>query len=137
MTANVRGPIDQPLDGRYRLLADAITDYAIYMLDAACQQLERRANRSKGYTEEEILGEHFSRFYPSEEREIGQPDKALATAAAVGRFETEGWRVRKDGRQFWPLVIIDAIRDPHGQLLGLRALVRNAILRTRGRKQAT
>ncbi|MCF6370707.1 hybrid sensor histidine kinase/response regulator [Rhizobium halophilum] len=127
MTANVTELVDHPLNGRYRLLVDAITDYAIYMLDTGgyVSSWNTGANRFKGYTEEEILGEHFSRFYTPEDREAGIPEKALSTAAATGRFEAEGWRVRKDGRRFWAHVIIDAIRDPHGQLLGFAKITRD------------
>jgi PAS domain S-box-containing protein len=127
MTANVTGRIDQALDSRYRLLVDAITDYAIYMLDTGghVSSWNAGANRFKGYTEEEILGEHFSRFYTPEDREAGVPEKALSTAASVGRFEAEGWRVRKDGERFWAHVIIDAIRDPQGQLLGFAKITRD------------
>lgn len=127
MTAYVPGLMDHALDDRYRLLVDAITDYAIYMLDTAghVSSWNAGANRFKGYTEEEILGEHFSRFYTPEDREAGVPEKALSTAASVGRFEAEGWRVRKDGERFWAHVIIDAIRDPHGQLLGFAKITRD------------
>jgi len=127
MAANVGGLGDLSLDSRYRVLVDAITDYAIYMLDTGgyVSSWNSGANRFKGYTEDEILGEHFSRFYTPEEREARVPEKALATAAAVGRFEAEGWRVRKDGERFWAHVIIDAIRDPHGQLLGFAKITRD------------
>ena len=115
------------IDGRYRLLVDAIIDYAIFMLDTDgyVSSWNTGAQRSKGYLEEEILGEHFSRFYLPEDREAGLPDRALATAASEGRFENEGWRVRKDGSHFWAHVIIDAIRDPSGQLLGYAKITRD------------
>jgi PAS domain S-box-containing protein len=108
------------LEGRYRLLVDAITDYAIYMLDTGghVSSWNTGANRFKEYTEAEILGQHFSRFYTDDDREAGIPQKALATAETEGRFEAEGWRVRKDGKRFWAHVVIDAIRDPNGELLG-------------------
>jgi PAS domain S-box-containing protein len=114
-------------EGRYRLLVDAITDYAIYLLDpdGLVSSWNAGAQRFKGYTEEEILGEHFSRFYTAEDNAAGMPAKALATAETVGRFEAEGWRVRKDGERFWAHVIIDAIRDQHGQLVGFAKITRD------------
>ena len=114
-------------EGRYRLLVDAITDYAIYLLDpdGLVSSWNAGAQRFKGYTEEEILGEHFSRFYTAEDNAAGMPAKALTTAETVGRFEAEGWRVRKDGERFWAHVIIDAIRDQHGQLVGFAKITRD------------
>lgn len=119
-------PLDG-LDNRYRMLVDAITDYAIYLLDTEgrVSSWNAGANRFKGYTEAEILGEHFSRFYTPEDRHAGLPQKALATAAREGRFEAEGWRVRKDGERFWAHVIIDAIRDPNGELVGYAKITRD------------
>jgi PAS domain S-box-containing protein len=115
------------MEGRYRLLVDAITDYAIYMLDTEgrISSWNAGAQRFKGYTESEILGEHFSRFYTPEDLAAGIPAKALSTAEADGRFEAEGWRVRKDGGRFWAHVVIDAIRDQHGQLLGFAKITRD------------
>ena len=115
------------IEGRYRLLVDAIIDYAIFMLDpdGTVSSWNSGAQRSKGYSEEEILGEHFSRFYLPEDRAAGLPERALATAASEGRFESEGWRIRKDGSHFWAHVIIDAIRDPSGQLLGYAKITRD------------
>ncbi|MDO8381065.1 PAS domain-containing sensor histidine kinase [Phenylobacterium sp.] len=107
-------------DGRYRLLVDAITDYAIYMLDPTGRVTSWNpgARRFKGYEAAEIIGQSFTRFYSQADQEAGVPQRALATAAATGRFESEGWRVRKDGGRFWAHVVIDAIRDPTGQLIG-------------------
>ena len=111
---------------RYRLLIDAIADYAIYMLDAeghiACWN--PGAERFKGYQESEVLGTHFSRFYTPEDRATGLPAKALRTAAAEGRFENEGWRVRKDGTRFWAHVIIDPILDRVGTVIGFAKFTR-------------
>src|SRR5262249_4363214 len=89
--------------GRYRLLVNAVTDYAIYMLDTngTITSWNPGARRLKGYEEAEILGQHFSRFYIDEDRAAGLPARALAAAAKEGRFEREGWRVRKDGSRFW------------------------------------
>jgi PAS domain S-box-containing protein len=112
---------------RYRLLVDAITDYAIYMLDlqGRVSSWNPGAERFKGYTSAEIIGHHFSTFYTEEERAAGVPSEALRTAAAEGRFEREGWRVRKDGSQFWAHVIIDPIREPSGALVGYAKITRD------------
>ena len=83
------------------------------------------AQRFKGYAESEILGEHFSRFYTEEDRATGLPQRALETAAREGKFEAEGWRVRKDGTRFWAHVVIDPIRDPHGNLIGFAKITRD------------
>jgi PAS domain S-box-containing protein len=127
MTANVVALQGRAIEERYRVLVDAITDYAIYMLDASgyVSSWNTGANRFKGYVESEILGEHFSRFYTPEDRERGLPKRALAIAEAEGRFEAEGWRVRKDGTRFWAHVIIDPIRDTNGQLLGFAKITRD------------
>ena len=114
-------------DDRYRLLVDAITDYAIYMLDCEgyVSSWNPGAQRFKGYEAQEIIGQHFSRFYTEEDRARGLPELALATAAAEGRFELEGWRVRKDGGRFWAHVIIDAIVNPQGELIGFAKITRD------------
>jgi PAS domain S-box-containing protein len=112
---------------RYRLLVDAITDYAIYMLsvDGVVTSWNPGAERFKGYVAAEIIGEHFSRFYTPEDRASGLPARALDTAAREGRFEQEGWRVRKDGARFWAHVVIDPIRDPQGGLIGFAKVTRD------------
>src|SRR4051812_33705985 len=127
MTAHVATLQAASIEGRYRLLVDAITDYAIYMLDTEgrISSWNAGAQRFKGYTESEILGEHFSRFYTPEDLAAGIPAKALLTAETEGRLEAEGWRVRKDGERFWAHVVIDAIRDQHGQLLGFAKITRD------------
>jgi len=114
-------------EGRFRLLVDAITDYAIYMLspDGIIISWNTGAQRFKGYKPSEILGEHFSRFYLQEDRDAGIPERALATAAETGRFEGEGWRQRKDGSRFWAHVIIDPIRHPSGELIGFAKITRD------------
>ena len=83
------------------------------------------AQRIKGYAPEEIVGQHFSRFYTEEDRAAGEPQRALATAAREGRFEKEGWRVRKDGTRFWANVVIDPIRGPDGTLIGFAKITRD------------
>ena len=114
-------------DGRYRLLVDAITDYAVYMLDAdgIVSSWNPGAERFKGYAPEEIIGRHFSEFYTEEERAEGIPKLALKTAATEGRFEREGWRVRKDGTRFWAHVVIDPIRSPEGDVIGYAKVTRD------------
>ena len=112
---------------RFRLLVEAVTDYAIFMLDPAGRVVKWNpgAQRIKGYTADEIVGQHISRFYTDEDRRDGVPDRAIATAARTGKFEGEGWRVRKDGTHFWANVVIDAIRNEHGELIGFAKVTRD------------
>ena len=114
-------------DGRFRLLVEAVTDYAIYLLDkdGIVTSWNPGARCFKGYEEAEIIGEHFSRFYTEEDRAKGLPARALATAAAEGKFEGEGWRVRKNGERFWANVIIEAIRNSAGELIGYAKTTRD------------
>ena len=114
-------------DGRFRMLVDAITDYAIYMLDpdGTVTSWNPGARRFKGYDESEIIGENFSRFYTEEDRKSGLPQRALETAKREGKFEQEGWRVRKDGTKFWAYVVIDPIRDGAGRLVGYAKITRD------------
>nr|WP_180204664.1 PAS domain-containing sensor histidine kinase [Pseudomonas sp. SbOxS1]NYU04658.1 PAS domain S-box protein [Pseudomonas sp. SbOxS1] len=114
-------------DRRLRLLIDAVVDYAIYMIDpdGIVTSWNAGARRFKGYEETEILGQHFSRFYTEEDRRAGLPQRALDTAMREGRFEGEGWRVRKDGTHFWCHVVIDPIYDPAGTLLGFAKITRD------------
>jgi len=108
-------------------LSDAVIDYAIYMLDpqGRVSSWNSGARRLKGYGAEEIIGQHFSRFYTDEDRSSGLPQRGLALAAREGRFENEGWRVRKDGTRFWASVVIDAVRDDDGALLGFAKVTRD------------
>jgi len=112
---------------RFRLLVQGVTDYAIYMLspEGTVTNWNSGAERIKGYTQDEIVGSHFSRFYTTEDRDAGVPKRALSTAAETGRFEAEGWRVRKDGTRFWAHVIIDAIHDDEGKLVGFAKITRD------------
>jgi PAS domain S-box-containing protein len=114
-------------DARFRLLVNAVTDYAIYMLgpDGTIASWNPGAQRFKGYTADEIIGQNFARFYTEEDRATGFPQRALATAAAEGRFEAEGWRVRKDGSRFWAHVVIDPVRGDAGELLGYAKITRD------------
>jgi PAS domain S-box-containing protein len=112
---------------QFRLLVRAVTDYAIYMLDpeGVITNWNAGAQRAKGYQPHEVIGTHFSRFYRPEDREKGLPSRALATALAEGRFEGEGWRVRKDGTEFWANVVIDPIYDDEGVLRGFAKVTRD------------
>ncbi|MEO7278124.1 MAG: PAS domain S-box protein [Sphingomicrobium sp.] len=112
---------------RFRILVQGVTDYAIYMLDPDGQvtNWNAGAERIKGYSPDEIVGEHFSRFYTPEDRDGGLPAKALATAHDAGRYEAEGWRMRKDGTRFWASVVIDAIRGEDGELIGYAKVTRD------------
>ena len=114
-------------DARYRLLVEAIADYAIFMLDPTghVASWNPGARRVKGYAADEIIGQHFSRFYPAPDRDAGLPARALEIATDEGRFEHEGWRVRKDGAQFWAHVVIEVIRSPSGELLGFAKITRD------------
>lgn len=116
-----------PDDKRYRLLIDSIADYAIYMLDldGRIASWNLGAQRFKGYVASEIIGEHFSRFYTDKDRADGLPERALRVAAEEGRYEMEGWRLRKDGTRFWAHAIIDAIRSETGELLGFAKITRD------------
>jgi PAS domain S-box-containing protein len=112
---------------RFRILVQGVTDYAIFMLDpdGRIANWNSGAERIKGYKADEITGEHFSRFYTDEDVEAGIPKKALETARETGRYEAEGWRVRKDGSRFWASVIIDAIHDEKGELIGFAKITRD------------
>ena len=114
-------------EGRYQLLIEAVTDYAIYMLDPTgiVTSWNPGAQRVKGYAPAEIIGQHFSRFYTEEDQKTGLPARALETAAREGKFESEGWRVRKDGTRFWAYVIIDPIRGPSGKIVGFAKVTRD------------
>lgn len=112
---------------RYRLLVEAVTDYAIYMLDPEGRVVSGNAGaqRLKGYTPAQILGRSFSNFYTEADRATGLPARALMTAATQGRFEAEGWRVRRDGSCFWALVVIDPIRGEDGSIIGYAKVTRD------------
>ena len=112
---------------RFRLLVDGVADYAIFMLDpnGNISTWNSGAQRIKGYTAEEIIGRHFSIFYPQETVESGWPEHELLVAAEKGRFVDTGWRLRKDGSTFWANVTITALRNETGQLLGYAKLTRD------------
>jgi PAS domain S-box-containing protein len=110
----------------YELLIQGVVDYAIYMLDTDGRVVSWNpgAQRIKGYASEEIIGEHFSRFYTDEDRAIGVPKQALRIAVEAGRFTAEAWRVRKDGSRFWAMVVIDPIYQD-GKLVGFAKITRD------------
>ena len=112
---------------RFRLLVEGARDYAIFMLDpeGKVATWNSGAERIKGYIAEEILGMHFSIFYPQESVKRGKPQHELEVAAAEGRFEDEGWRIRKDGSRFWANVIITALRGKNGELVGFSKVTRD------------
>jgi PAS domain S-box-containing protein len=109
------------------LLIQSVVDYAIFMLDPTGHVVSWNAGaqRIKGYAAEEIIGRHFSTFYPPQEVAAGKPDRELATAVADGRLEDEGWRVRKDGTRFWANVVITALHDETGRLRGFGKVTRD------------
>ena len=120
-------------DTRFRLFVASVTDYAIYMLspEGIVTSWNAGAQRFKGYTGDEIIGSHFSAFYTPEDRAKQLPQRALATALSVGKFEDEGWRVRKDGTRFWASVVLDPIRDTDGTLIGFAKITRDITERKR------
>jgi PAS domain S-box-containing protein len=118
---------------RFRTLVQGVRDYAIFMLnpDGTVATWNEGAQRIKGYTAADIIGSHFSRFYPRDAIERRFPDYELATATTEGRFEDEGWRVRKDGSLFWANVVITAVRDDAGRLIGFSKITRDLTERRR------
>jgi len=125
--SNDRFDAAQSEEGRYRLLIESIHDYAIYMLspEGIVSSWNPGAQRFKGYTASEIIGSHFSRFYSAADQAAKLPQKALETATREGKFEAEGWRVRKDGSRFWAFVVIDPIRSPSGEIVGFAKITRD------------
>jgi PAS domain S-box-containing protein len=116
----------------YRLLVNSVKDYAIFMLDPTghVASWNPGAERLKGYRADEVIGKHFSIFYPPEALQRGLPETELRIAGTEGRFEDEGWRVRKDGKRFWANVVVSALCDENGTLLGFSKMTRD----TNGRK---
>ncbi|HSH89841.1 MAG TPA: PAS domain-containing sensor histidine kinase, partial [Ramlibacter sp.] len=112
---------------RFRLLVESVRDYGIFMLDAKgfVRNWNAGAQAIKGYTADEIIGKHFSTFYTPEDNRDGKPERELEIATALGRVEDEGWRVRKDGTMFWANVIITALRNRQGELIGFGKVTRD------------
>jgi PAS domain S-box-containing protein len=116
-----------PTDAQFRLLVESVTDYAIYLLDTegGVASWNAGAERIKGYRAAEILGRHFSLFYPGDERAAGRPQQMLDMAAREGRVSAPGWRVRKDGSRFWADAVLTALRGPAGELAGFAKVTRD------------
>ncbi len=127
MSASNRRPEAPAGIPQLQLLIDAVVDYAIYMIgpDGRVLSWNTGAARLKGYESREIIGQSFSRFYTPEDQAIGLPQRALAVAKEEGRFHAEGWRVRKDGTRFWASVVIDAIKDERGEIIGFAKVTRD------------
>ena len=122
---------------QFKILVQGVTDYAIYMLDLQGNVItwNTGAQRIKGYPPSEIIGQHFSRFYTQEDLDLDLPNMALETAVEQGRFENEGWRVRKDGTRFWASVIIDAVKNETGELVGFAKVTRDVTERNRNQQE--
>ena len=121
------GPLLDLYEAQFRLMVEAVSDYAIFMLDPDGRIVtwNQGARRIKGYDEKEIIGRHFSCFYTADDQAVGKPAQALATARATGRFKDQGFRVRKDGKLFLADVLITAIENPAGSLVGYSKVTRD------------
>jgi PAS domain S-box-containing protein len=119
--------------GLHRLLVDSVRDYAIFALDTHGNVVSWNAGakRIKGYEAHEIIGRHFSNFYPEEDKAARKPERELEDAIRDGRVEDEGWRIRKDGTRFWANVVITALRDESGTLVGFAKVTRDLTARAR------
>nr|WP_329611021.1 PAS domain-containing protein [Pseudomonas sp. KNUC1026] len=126
----------QPTDLMYKILVQGVVDYAIYLLtpDGIVANWNAGAQRAKGYTAEEIVGQHFSVFYSAADRAAGLPDQGLQIARSAGHFQAEGWRYRKDGSAFWSMAVIDALYDDDGTLLGFAKITRDITERRRAQE---
>ena len=138
MDASRAPPTAGELDELFPLLVESVLDYAIFVLDPRghVATWNRGAQRIKGYRAEEIIGRHFSAFYPPEEVASGKPAYELAVASEEGRFEDEGWRVRSDGTRFWANVVITALRDATGTLRGFAKVTRDLTIRREAEEMA-
>ncbi|HEX3853030.1 MAG TPA: PAS domain S-box protein, partial [Polyangiaceae bacterium] len=125
-------------EARFHQLVDAITDYAIFLLDSGghVTTWNPGAQKIKGYTQEEILGRHFSVFYTAEDRAARKPERILETVRREGHYEEESWRVRKDGSQFWANVVITALRDQKGELAGFAKVTRDLTAKREAEEKA-
>ena len=134
--AGVAGKVTQSA-GLYQLLVESVRDYAIFALDPSGIILSWNAGAKwiKGYTADEVVGRHFSIFYRAEDIAAGKPELELRTATRDGRVEEEGWRLRKDGSQFWASVVVTALRDAHGSLVGYAKVTRDLTERRRAEGQ--
>ena len=127
-----------PYERRLELLVDAVVDYALYLLNPKGEIVSWNpgARRLKGYEAEEVIGRRFHNFFAPEDQAQGFPDHALEMATRSGRFESEGWRIRKDGSRFWALAVIDAIHDENGELLGFVKITRDMTERREAERRA-
>ena len=137
MTSSSHNGLDD-VEKLYRLLVESVTDFAIFLLDPTgiIRSWNPGAERLKGYVESEIVGKHFSTFYTSEDLKAAKPEHELQVAAQVGRVEDEGWRLRKDGTRFWANVVITAMRDQSGALVGFAKITRDLTARRNAEEQA-
>jgi PAS domain S-box-containing protein len=131
------GQSQHEIDERFRILIDSVKEYAIFMLDpdGYVSTWNSGAQRIKGYRADEIIGKHFSTFYPEEDLRAGKTEYELEVAASEGRFEDEGWRIRKDGSRFWANVVITALRDTTGKLIGFAKITRDLTERKKHEEQ--
>jgi len=136
-TEGPQGSAFPSVEERFRALVSSVKEYAIFMLDPSGQieTWNAGAERIKGYTADEIIGEHMSRFYTPEDLARGLPAELLATAVREGRVENEGWRVRKDGSRFWADVVITALVGPEGRVLGFAKVTRDLTDRLRAQQE--
>ena len=127
LVAREPGVVADPADQQFRLLVSSVTDYAIYLLDGAGRvaSWNAGAERIKGYRADEIVGRSFSQFYTPEDRAQGLPEQTLSQARREGRFQSEGWRLRKDGSRFWAMVVIDTVRNDAGEVIGFAKITRD------------
>jgi len=137
VSSNRTSTLSSPLDETLRLLVDQITDYAIFLLTPTGEVATWNpgAERFKGYKADEIIGKHFRKFYSEQDQLSRKPEYELEVAAKTGRFEDEGWRIRKDGSRFWASVIITAIHDNKDRLIGFGKVTRDLTERKRSEEQ--
>src|ERR1700709_311966 len=133
MNSTVAQTQEDSIEQRLQLLIEAVTDYGIFMLDreGLIMSWNSGAQKLKGWRRDEILGQHFSIFYPPDAVASGWPQEELRLARARGRFEDEGWRVRKDGTRFWANVVITALREGSGEVPGFLEITRDLTNRKR------
>ena len=124
---------------QFRLLVETVKDYAIFLLDPKGNVMSWNAGaeRIKGYSADEIIGKHFSTFYPRHEVESKKPENELRIAISTGRYEEEGWRIRKDGTRFWANVVITALHDTDGRLVGFAKVTRDLTERKKAEDERT
>jgi PAS domain S-box-containing protein len=131
----LNGSVDVFFHGeqQYHLMIDEVEDYAILMLDrnGVVRNWNKGAQKIKGYTEEEAVGMHFRMFYPQEDREAGLPELLIGKATREGKAIHEGWRIRKDGTTFWGSIVITALHDPQGKVIGFSKVTRDLTERKR------